>query len=315
MPIFLGIDASGRRTHATLANEQEVLARAEIRSIRPLRVGVEQAAKDLAQMIEEILHTAVVERENIASVCTGIAGVQIPGVKEWVSATIKPFAPKALIEVCGDEEIALDGAFHGGPGVLVIAGLGSNCIARDENGDTSNVGGWGHMLGDEGSEYWIGLTALRAACRAESQRQPSQLFHEIASYASLKSLPEVVGWAHGNPTPDFTELAPIVSRCAEEGDALANQILSDAGDKLAEMALLARWNLHHYYGSKIDPFFAVTGSVLEKIKLVRKRFETRILQTIVDARILAGTVDPVEGALWRARNRSHTGGGKKDKLA
>ena len=82
-------------------------------------------------------------------------------------------------EVVGDEVIALDAAFRGGPGILQIAGTGTNCIGRAPDGGRESAGGWSSRLGDEGSGYWIGLHAVRRALNAYDREEPTRVLEVV----------------------------------------------------------------------------------------------------------------------------------------
>ncbi|WJH35503.1 hypothetical protein N6H14_05655 [Paenibacillus sp. CC-CFT747] len=88
----------------------------------------------------------------------------------WSVETARERFPDARIAGMEDTEAALEGAFAGGPGILVIAGTGSAAAARTEEGRLLSCGGWGPWFGDEGSGYWLGCEALRAAARAADGR-------------------------------------------------------------------------------------------------------------------------------------------------
>jgi len=102
----------------------------------------------------------------------------MPGITEWVTAVFDDFGVE-LSEVVGDQVIALDAAFHGGPGILQIAGTGSNTIGRAPDGSQESAGGWSSRLGDEGSGYWIGLHSVRRALRAYDHDQPTQILKRL----------------------------------------------------------------------------------------------------------------------------------------
>ena len=82
--------------------------------------------------------------------------LSIEAVRNWAEREIRKSVGGNLI-LAGDEEIALEGAFHGGPGILIIAGTGSNVLGRAVDGAMYQAGGWGPALGDEGSGFWSTL--------------------------------------------------------------------------------------------------------------------------------------------------------------
>ncbi len=133
------------------------------------------------------------------------------------------------VEVCGDEEIALDAAFRGGPGILVIGGTGSIVVGRMRGWDEDYGGRLGAGIGDEGSGYWIGREAVRQAFRRLIEAVQTGLLEAIRVAWGAKDLGEVVGIANARPGPDFAGLVPVVVRCAEQGDDVAAASWSGRG--------------------------------------------------------------------------------------
>ena len=101
----------------------------------------------------------------------------MPGITEWITAVFDDFGVERS-EVVGDEVIALDAAFQGGPGILQIAGTGSNTIGRAPDGSRESAGGWSSRLGDEGSGYWIGVHAVRRALHAYDREEPTAVLEK-----------------------------------------------------------------------------------------------------------------------------------------
>jgi N-acetylglucosamine kinase-like BadF-type ATPase len=161
------------------------------------------------------------------------------------------------------------------------------------------------VLGDEGSGFWIGLRAIRFALNSHDtigpDLTPSPLLAEIMREWGMSSLGELVAVANrrGGPegaAPDFAALAPLVARCADEGDTLAISTLQMAGVELAE---LVRVLVQRLETSEIE--VAYTGSVLQRIVQVREAMVERLRFSAPRATVREGAVDPLEGALWRAR--------------
>ncbi len=125
--VVLGIDGGGTRTRASIVNGEKVLAFAENGSIKRLRVGAQAAEEHLRALLAEVYTQAGVTGVRAAS--AGVASATMPGVQEWITAVFDDFGVERS-EIVGDEVIALDAAFHGGPGILQIAGTGTNCIGR-----------------------------------------------------------------------------------------------------------------------------------------------------------------------------------------
>src|ERR1035441_8999098 len=129
MNVVLGVDGGGTNTRASIVAGDRVLAHAQSGSIKRLRVGAEAAEANLRALLKEVFAKAGVSGVRAASV--GVASASMPGVKEWITAVLLDFGAERT-EVVGDEVIALDAAFQGGPGILQIAGTGSNTIGRSE---------------------------------------------------------------------------------------------------------------------------------------------------------------------------------------
>ena len=333
MSLFLAIDAGGTGTRCLLADETRVLARAMTGTVKLMRVGEPEATARLQAMLAEAAAAAGVSLNQITRTCFGLAGIGSPVVRAWASRVLSSSVSGELL-ICGDEEIALDAAFAGGPGILLVAGTGSNAIGRTDAGETFGAGGWGPVLGDEGSGTWIGLEALRAALRAQdriplgdqlndqlgdSNREQSEmkcvrastsLLREIERHWRLNSLGELVAYANqrgdcDRPAPEFASLAPIVARCAAQGDALAAKVLTRAGEELAELVALVFGKMSAAAPTDAKESASIgvafTGGVLTHIARVRAAMTARLAGTLPAACVRQSPVDPLEGALWRAR--------------
>jgi N-acetylglucosamine kinase-like BadF-type ATPase len=322
MPLYLAIDAGGTKTRCLLADASRVLACASTGTVKLMRVSEAEADARLRAILDEVASAAGASLANITRTCFGLAGLSSPTVRAWATHAVSASVGGSLL-LCGDEEIALDAAFAGGPGILVIAGTGSNAIGRAPGGSLHGAGGWGPVLGDEGSGYWIGLEAIRAALRAQD-RAPvpaatqtgraaaaSMLLREIQAHWNLASLGDLV--ALGNlrapsatsAPPDFAALAPVVAQCAAQGDALAPRILQHAGEELADLVALVARKMSGQASPGAIPSeipVAFTGSVLASIAPVRDAMISRLAGTLPAARVRAEVVDPLDGALWRARH-------------
>jgi N-acetylglucosamine kinase-like BadF-type ATPase len=300
MSLFLAIDAGGTKTRCLLADETQVLARANTGSVKLMRVGEAEASARLLSMLEEVARNARVNLKDVAHSCIGLAGLTIEAVREWAEREISKAVGGDLL-LAGDEEIALEGAFRGGPGILIIAGTGSNVIGRAADGAMYSAGGWGPAIGDEGSAFWIGHEGVRAGFWAKDRGVPSTLLTEIGEHWGAKSLGEIVEMANARPGPDFPALATVVARCADAGDDLAIALLERAGNELAEQVALVVIKMKESGGGRRKIDAAYTGSVLEHNALVRSAMVTALKKSSPSVKVMEGAVDPLEGALWKAR--------------
>jgi N-acetylglucosamine kinase-like BadF-type ATPase len=260
-------------------------------------------------MLTEAALAAGVSLRDVAQTCVGLAGLSIEAVRHWAERAIGDLVGGDLL-LAGDEEIALDGAFRGGGGILIIAGTGSNVLGRASDGAMYHAGGWGPAIGDEGSGFWIGQEALRMGFWAKDRGITTTLLTEIGEQWGAKSLGEIVEMANARPGPDFPALAPLVARCAEAGDELATAVLERAGVELAEQVALVALKMKES-GDKRKVEAAYTGSVLEHISLVRSTMIAALKTSSPQVKVVENAVDALEGALWRAREAGKSTQGLK----
>jgi glucosamine kinase len=298
MSAVLGIDGGGTRTRASIVDGEKVLAFVENGSIKRLRVGTKAAEANLRAILEDVFSKAKVRDVKAAS--AGVASASMPGVKEWITGVFAEFGVKHS-EVVGDEVIALDGAFKGGPGILQIAGTGSNCIGRSPDGGRESAGGWSSRLGDEGSGYWIGLHAVRRALRAYDHEEPTRILENVGTIWGTKTLEELVNLGDSTPGPDFAALAPAVSKLAEDGDVVALAVLKQAADDLVDSVLLVRSKLRRKHNLAVEVPVAWIGSVIGKSRLVREAFFAGLRAAAPEMPVRDTEVAGIEGAVWRAQ--------------
>ena len=296
--VVLGIDGGGTHTRAVIASDSKILGRAQGGSIKRLRVGAEAAEENLRELLLAVFEAAGVSHVDAAS--AGVASASMPGIPEWITEVFRDFGIHRS-EVVGDEVIALDAAFRGGPGILQIAGTGSNCIGRTATGETESAGGYSSVLGDEGSGYWIGLHAVREGLRAYDRGEPCVILDRVAKEWGTSTLEELVDFGNTVPGPDFSALAPLVAAAADEGDAVATGVLLQAAADLAGFILLVRRKLRQRHGLTEEVPAAFIGSVLEKTEIVRARVTQLLKEEAPGMPFSQQGVVGVEGALWRAQ--------------
>lgn len=294
----LGIDGGGTRTRGSLVAGGNVLAFAENGSIKRLRVGEEAAEENLRSLLKDLFVQAGAVRVRGAS--CGVASASMPGITEWITAVFNNFGVERS-EVVGDEVIALDAAFHGGPGILQIAGTGSNTIGRAPDGSRESAGGWSSRLGDEGSGYWIGLHSIRRALNAYDREEPTEVLKKVGEIWGTPTLDDLVNLGDSTPGPDFAALAPAINELAEAGDAVAVGVLRQAAADLVAFVLLVREKLRRKHGIAGEVPVAWTGGVIEKMPGVREAFFAGLREAAPEMPVLKEAVVSLDGALWRAR--------------
>ena len=305
MSYFLAVDAGGTKTEFVLGEEERELARTRTGTIKRMRTDEATAARNLDEALQAISHQSGVSMDRIHQTCIGTAGETVPLVAEWLAAA---FAARVggRLEIVGDVEVALDAAFHGGRGVLVLAGTGSNVAGRDQRGRIVTAGGWGPALADQGSGHFIGLEALRSGFLARDQQRPTRLLDAAMAHWRLPSLEILVEYANAIPAPDYSKLAPMVVELAANGDTVAAEVLTKAGSDLAYLAGLVIERIRRSEeadGKQFTvPEVAFAGSILQQVRPVCVALQVALLGVYPEVVFQQSIVDPVLGALWRARN-------------
>ncbi len=305
MSFFLAVDAGGTNTTYVLGDETDELARVQGGTIKRMRANADVTQENLRIALLELIARTGLDLKDIQRTCVGAAGFSVPLVADWIREAFAGEVGGEFLLV-GDVEIALDAAFRGGPGVLVLAGTGSNVAGRSRDGRITTAGGWGPALADQGSGHFIGLESLRRGFLAKDEERPTLLLDRVMAFWELKGLEELVEKANARPAPDYSELTKVVIGCAEEGDAVAAGVLRQGGEDLAYLALQVIERMHRFdreagYEDVLVPAVAVAGSILQHVAPVREAMAEALHKVHPGVRVLTEVVDPVAGALWRAR--------------
>jgi glucosamine kinase len=319
MPYYLGIDGGGTKTRCVLADETTVLATAMSGGSNIVRLGEQRAREALHSSIRQVCAAARILPGQISAICMGAAGAARPEIAEKIRGIIARLIPELTptrIEVVGDTEIALESTFGNGPGVIAIAGTGSIVYGRDGNGHTARSGGWGFAISDEGSGHWIGCRAISAILSARDQGIETALTALVLHAWKLGTIDELVQLANATPPPEFPRLFPVVMQAAYEGDSTARGLLVDAGTQLGKLAAIVIRRLGpDVAGTALLPVaslpvaslpvallpIAMTGSVFRQSADVRHVFYNALQTTFPGIEVRQDQVEPVEGALARAR--------------
>ena len=181
--------------------------------------------------------------------------------------------------------------------MVVVAGTGSIAYGRNRRGETARSGGWGSVVSDEGSGYWVGVNAIRAALRAQARGNPSPLLEKFMLALGASSLDQFIARANGCPPPDFASLFPMVLKAATEGEPVAAEVLSRAGRALAGIAEDVIARLFHAE----DIVVAGCGGVFASSMQLRQAFSEQLRARVPGIQLVSGVIDPAFGALTRAR--------------
>ncbi len=293
--VLLGIDGGATHSHGVaIAVDGRVLASVSAGSLNFFGSGLPQARASLAQLLEALeqaLPRGTPCRHAVIG-CAALFSEATPREKEGLCAGLP--LPGST-RVVSDSQTAHFGATLGDPGVVVIAGTGSMVLARGDSGRWAQVGGWGHLLGDEGSAHWIARESVQAAIASSESRGPdTELGSIICQFFGVNSLPDLIPILYDSLASKdrFADLARFLSEGGCDGDAVFQGILGRAGVELALQAAAAIRSAG-FEGNPV-PIFLI-GSVLTKNRQVREAFVTH-LQAVRPVRIETPHLPPTLGA-------------------
>jgi N-acetylglucosamine kinase-like BadF-type ATPase len=301
MAYYLAVDAGGTKTEFLLADDGRELARARTGTVKRINTGDGQARKNLDEALAELEQLTGLQPSQVKCTCIGTSGETVPLVTDWLRQSFSERVAGSLV-IVGDVEIALDAAFHGGRGVLVLAGTGSNVAARDATGDIMRSGGWGPMLADQGSGHWIGMQGLRRGFLARDEQRTTELLERARKLWNLPSEDALIEFANSQPPQRYgSQFAREVVACAEAGDSIAADILQQGGTDLAYLAGLLIERMRANEGEVFRvPDVAMAGSILANVRQVSGALKTALQAHYPEIQFVPEPVDPVRGALWRA---------------
>jgi len=303
--LIFGADGGGTKTLGVLADRAGALhAHCDAGPSNPTTVGVEQSAATLHELITRCCLQAGRQPEEIATAVIGLAGVGTPSINNDLhTALVRLFAadrPAPAIVLEPDSRIALEGAFGGGHGAIVIAGTGSNVLGKDHSGRLHSAGGWGRVLGDEGSGYDIGLRALKSAVlEVDGRSEPMAIGRALRDRFGWSGRDQIIAAVYRERFPVAT-VAPLILELADAGDPAAVELLRSAAGPLADQARVVLRRLG------ADPRAAFIGGLVSHRSSYSEILSQAMKAVVPGLSIVPAMHTPVEGALMLALSRLTT---------
>lgn len=292
MDFLAGIDGGGTKTKVVCVTTQgEVLDTRRFGPFNINSIGPEQF-----QALLEELGIYLNSLGNCVALAIGSAGISNQDMVGMVAAAMEKHGISNW-QLVGDQEIALYGALDGQPGIALIAGTGSICFGRAADGSRARSGGWGHLIGDEGSGYALGRDALIAVAKAwDGYGTPTVLTQLLASQQKLTTQGEIVSYIYGGDKSRVAALSRLVEQAAREGDAVAMDIIRENAKKLSQLvgAVADRLRL-----GKTQ--VAMLGGMLENDTLLRRCFREEMAASRPKISCVAPLHDAAAGAVMLAR--------------
>jgi len=296
----IGVDGGGSKTIALLADRQgKILGSADAGPSNYQVLGLEGAAANIADAVSPLLVSAASNRTAVQLV-VGVAGAgRTQDRRRLTRMLIQRLEQTAEVYITTDAHIALVGAVGGNYGVAINAGTGAIAVGLNINGQFARADGWGYVLGDEGSGYWIGLEATRAALRAYDGRGGNTVLEKmVREHYDIEKLSDLVEETrqHKLSPSKVSKLVPRVFEAAKTGDGVAANILAEAGRRLGRSAKTVIQQLK----MESEEFgLALVGGVFRNADLgpLMQGFEGAIAQVAPRCRMVCPRFSPEIGAV------------------
>ncbi|MDG5853302.1 N-acetylglucosamine kinase [Clostridium beijerinckii] len=290
MKYIIGVDGGGTKTEAVAYDFQGNIIVTSVKGFANLLNNREKALNNIVDSIREIID--VLKEDELVDLYLGIAGSEVGDNAKIIKDTIKNELKTDCV-LMNDAEIALKAMLMGNDGILAIAGTGSIAFGV-KNNSSVRCGGWGNLLGDEGSGYKIAIDAIKRMILEEENSLPkSELTTRIMKRLGAKSIGEVVTFVYSSTKDEIASLAEIVSILGEEGNKIAEEILVNEGVDLAKTVINVYRKLKFESCS-----IALVGGVIRKAKILRKSFEKYLRENIVIEDIVDDEISPTIGAYY-----------------
>jgi N-acetylglucosamine kinase-like BadF-type ATPase len=296
-----GVDGGGSKTVAFVADSSgRVLGRGMASASNYQSIGFEAAAAAIYQALTLALAQAAQTLSEVQVVCLGLAGVARPEDQRRFAVWLEEAAPATKRVIVNDAEAVLAAGTPAGHGIALICGTGAIAIGRTAQDKQARADGWGPLLGDAGSGYDIGRSALRAVAGAADGRAPATLLTTLLlEHWSLAAPQEMIKRVYQQEvsTREVAALSRLVTTAAGQGDEAASAIVRHAGEELAQSVQAVAQTLHWR-----DPIpCALAGGVIVHSAELRQVFLSEAHRLGLRLQPVQLVEEPVYGALKIAR--------------
>jgi glucosamine kinase len=298
----MGIDGGATKTLAAVLDlDRQLLHLAQGGPSNEDAVGVEAAVRVLLEVAEEGMDRAGISPRDLAAAVVAVAGTDTDAVaKEVRSRRSKDWI------VVNDVVAAWATATGARPGIGAISGTGSNVFGMGTDGRTWRSGGWGHLLGDEGSGYWLGLQAIRAALRdRDASGPPTALGEAAVEFFRMASVEALAAHLYSRPLSksEIAAFAPTTALVAERGDSVAQRIYERGASELGgQIVAVARQSglAAGPGGAEGDFPVGLIGSAFKAGALFVEPLVSTVRRVAPQARVSVVEMPPVVGSVLLA---------------
>lgn len=243
--IAIGLDGGGTKTVGVLVDDQgHIRAQSTGESSNIQAIDDDKLSAVFTSLVADLKKIADVDR--VDHLYAGLAGAGRPADRKRIAAVLEDANVVEQFTIDTDAMAALAGAFAGGPGIILISGTGAICFGKAEDGSVVRCGGWGYLLGDEGSGFFLGQQAIIAALKdLDGRGQKTTLGKRIVEFFELDSISTIISPIYSGEIdrPRIASLAPIIFEERLNGDVVAQSIVETAGTELGKVVAAVTRNI------------------------------------------------------------------------
>ena len=299
MNFIVGIDGGGTKTKCVFADESgKPVLELSGGPANFLSIGNDKAAANIVSLVKSGLSKLDASFENILIIMAGISGAGRKLHAEMLMEALLKRLPEGFtnIFVESDARAALEGALGGEPGAVLIAGTGSVIFGKDKAGRLHRAGGFGRVIGDEGSGYSIGVKTLRAvAGTLDGRSKPDEMFDQFRTIFHIDNEDDLISLVH-NPGFDASSIALFTIRCAGGDVKTAQQILASEAGELVKQVKAIKGKM-----KEVPLKLAMIGSLVENDNYYSSLVKSK-LSTIKGIELTIRKAPPEMGAVIMALN-------------
>lgn len=299
--VVFGADGGGTKTLGLIADQDGyVLAQQTGGATNANVVGVDAAVETLAALLEKCCTEAGCTPQDLQAVVLGLAGAGRRKLRNEITEQLRVRLGSTFpVFIETDARVALEGAFAGRAGIVIIAGTGSVVIGKSPSGAIELAGGWGRLLGDEGSGFAFGVEALKSvAALLDSRASGSILTTAIMEETGCRTRSEILDLIYEDGF-DVSQLAPHVLHAAENDDATALGIVRTGAEALAAQAQVVAQRLH----LREEVAVAFHGGLLQNNNVYARMLTNCLQERIPRVAVCPPAHSPAYGAVLMALNR------------
>lgn len=278
----MGVDGGGTKTQVFLTDTDQQRGITSVgNASNPNSVGWDVAVNTVEALIDSCLQVAGKTKSDVAALSLCMAGIDRPEQIRTMQDQMSPRFPNAQVEVTNDALAALSAGTGGESGVVLIAGTGSIAVGESTSGKIARAGGYGSLIGDEGSGFAIGRDGLMAAIQScEGRGDKTELWERAKAWFQLTDPSDLILKVYGasHPVGTVASFARQVVEAASS-DAIAKRIIAKAMDDYVLLVQSVREQLNDAVSNKV----ILNGGLFTNTDVLAEELQTRLhdLQCIV----------------------------------